>query len=269
MGIVNLTFDSFSGDGLYSKAQNSKIKIQDYVLEYVHNLIREGADIIDIGGQSTRPYSRPIPLKEEIERTIPVIKRLAKSIKVPISIDTYRAEVAKQALDNGALIVNDITGLRDPKMLKVVKRYNAGVVIMHMKGMPSTMQINPKYRSLIDEIIEFLDKAINRALDIGIAQDKIIIDPGIGFGKNFQHNLLIIKALKELKVLGKPILIGTSRKSFIGKILKVNPQNRLFGSISSVCLAVINGANIVRVHDVKETKQALEVLDRILKVSYR
>jgi len=266
MGIVNLTPDSFSGDGLY---KNPKLKDEiPKIIEYVEKMVSDGADIIDLGGQSSRPGSRPIPVKEELKRTIPVIKKLAKRIKIPLSIDTYRAQVAQQALDNGASLVNDITGLRDPAMLKVLKRYKAGIVIMHMKGMPSTMQINPQYKSLIDEIILFLSRAINKAKEKGIEEERIIVDPGIGFGKTLEHNLLILKALREFKVLGRPILIGTSRKSFIGKLLNLEPQKRLYGTLASVCLSVINGANILRVHDVKETKEALVILENILKTNY-
>ena len=266
MGIVNLTPDSFSGDGLY---KNSKLKDEiPKIIEYVEKMVKDGADIIDLGGQSSRPGSRPIPVKEELKRTIPVIKKLAKRIKIPLSIDTYRAEVAQQALDNGVSLVNDITGLRNPAMLKVLKKYKAGIVIMHMKGMPSTMQINPQYRSLIDEIILFLSRAINKAKEQGIEEERIIVDPGIGFGKTLEHNLLLLKALREFKVLGRPILVGPSRKSFIGKLLNLEPQQRLYGTLASVCLSVINGANILRVHDVKETKQALIILENILKTNY-
>jgi dihydropteroate synthase len=189
---------------------------------------------------------------------------LVKKIKAPISIDTYKPQVAKQALDNGAVIVNDIAGLRNPKMAKLIGRYNAAVVIMHMKGNPRTMQNNPVYKSLIDEIIEYLDKAINRAVQVGISREKIIIDPGIGFGKTLEHNLKILKYLKEFKILGRPILVGPSRKSFLGKILNVGPDKRLFGTLSSCILAVKNGANLVRVHDVREVKEALTVTDVIL-----
>jgi dihydropteroate synthase len=226
-------------------------------------MIRDGTDIIDVGGESSRPGARPIPIKEELDRTIPVIKALAKKIKVPISIDTSKPEVARQALDNGAVIVNDITALKNPKMAKVIAKYKAGVVIMHMKGNPATMQKNPLYKSLMDEIIEYLDKAINTAIDAGIDREKIILDPGIGFGKALVHNLEILKNLRELKVLGRPILVGPSRKSFIGKILNVGHQERIFGTVSSCVLAVKNGANMVRVHDVKAVKQALKVLDAI------
>lgn len=226
-------------------------------------MIDDGADIIDIGGESSRPGAQPVSIKEELARTIPVIKKLAKKINVPISIDTYKPEVARQALDNGAIIVNDITGLRNPEMIKVISRYKAGVVIMHMRGKPQTMQDNPVYKSLIDEIIDFLDDAIKKAVAAGISRDKIIIDPGIGFGKTFQHNLIILNKLSEFKVLGLPILVGPSRKSFIGKILKAEPGQRLFGTIGASILAAKNGAKIIRVHDVKEVKQALKVFDAL------
>lgn len=258
MGIVNLTPDSFSGDGLYGKWQI------DNIIEHVEKMVRDGADIIDVGGESTRPGAKAVSIKEELARVIPVIKVLSKKIKVPISIDTYKPQVAREALDCGGLMVNDIAGLRNPKMLKVVAKYKAAVVIMHMKGNPLTMQKNPVYKSLIDELIEYLHKAIERAVSAGIDKDKIIIDPGIGFGKTTEHNLEILKRLKEFKVLGRPILVGPSRKSFIGKILNVQPQERIFGTVSACVLAVKNGANLLRVHDVKEVHQALEVAAAII-----
>lgn len=261
MGIVNLTPDSFSGDGLYQKP-NIKNQISK-IVDFVEQMVRDGADIIDIGAESSRPGAKPVSVKEELQRSIPLIKALNKKISVPISIDTYKPEVAKVALDNGAAIVNDITALKNPKMAKVVAKYRAGVVIMHMKGNPRTMQKNPQYHSLIDEIIEYLDKAIKRAQEYGIDKEKIIIDPGIGFGKSLEHNLEILKRLKDFKVLGKPILVGPSRKSFIGKLLNVGPGMRIFGTLSSCVLAVQNGAKILRVHDVKAVKQALKVFDAI------
>jgi dihydropteroate synthase len=265
MGIVNLTPDSFSGDGLY-KIQKPKSKIQNlsYIVDYVERLVKDGADIIDIGGESTRPGAKPISVKEELRRTIPIIKKMTKIVRIPISIDTYKPEVAKQALDNGAVMVNDITGLRNAKMAKVVSQYKAAVAIMHMKGNPRTMQSNPVYKSLLDEIIDYLDKAIKQAVAFGIDKNKIIIDPGIGFGKTLEHNLEIFKRLRELKILGRPILIGPSRKSFIGKILNAGPQERIFGSVSACILAVKNGAHMVRVHDVEAVKQALKVSEAII-----
>jgi dihydropteroate synthase len=265
MGIVNLTPDSFSGDGLYKYQTKTKYqKLLSDIVEYVKCLVEDGADIIDLGGESSRPGAKAVSVEEELKRTIPVIKKLSQKIKVPLSIDTYKPEVAEQALDNGAVIVNDITGLRNPEMAKIVARHKAAVVIMHMKGKPSTMQKNPEYKSLMDEIISYLDKAINRAVAAGIDREKIIIDPGIGFGKTLEHNLEILKKLRELKTIGRPILIGASRKSFIGKILNLEPQERILGTLSSCVLAVQNGANILRVHDVKEVSQALKITDTIL-----
>lgn len=261
MGILNLTPDSFSGDGFYG-ISHIAYRIS-HIIDFVEKMVKDGADIIDIGGESSRPGAKPISLKEELSRTIPIIKILVKRIKVPISIDTYKPQVAQQALDNGVSIVNDITGLRDPKMIKVIFRYNCGVVIMHMKGKPCTMQNNPVYNSLIDEVIEFLRRAINTATKNGVSKDKIIIDPGIGFGKTAEHNLQILKRLKEFKILGRPILVGPSRKSFIGKILNVGPQERIFGTVASCILAVENGAKILRVHDIRQVKEALKVQEAI------
>lgn len=259
MGIVNLTPDSFSGDGLYGKWQI------DNIIDHIEKMVEEGTDIIDIGGESSRPQATPVPIKEELVRTIPVIKKIAKRIKVPISIDTYKPEVAKAALDSGASMVNDITGLRNKKMARIIARYKCGVVIMHMKGIPSNMQKNPTYKSLIDEIIEYLDRAIKIGVQAGIDREKIIIDPGIGFGKNVEHNLAILKSLREFKILGRPILVGPSRKSFIGKILNEPPDRRIPGTLTSCVLAALNGANILRVHDVKAVKQALKILDAVIR----
>ena len=261
MGIVNLTADSFSGDGLYGNCNFPATT--ERIVDYAQLLVNDGADIIDIGAESSRPGAKPVPVKEELKRAIPAIKILAKRIKVPISIDTYKPEVAKAALDCGAVIVNDITGLSDKKMRRLIARYKCGAVIMHMKGKPRNMQDNPFYCSLIDEIMDFLRKSITLALDAGIEEEKIIIDPGIGFGKTVEHNLTILKSLREFKVLGRPILVGPSRKSFIGKILNVPPDKRICGTLSSSVLAALNGADIVRVHDVKEVRQALKVMEAI------
>jgi dihydropteroate synthase len=261
MGIANITSDSFSGDGLYQKS-NIKNQISK-IIDYIEKMIRDGADIVDIGGESSRPGARPVPVKEELSRTIPVIKALAKKIKVPISIDTYKPEVARAALDNGAAIVNDISGLRNPKMRKVIAKHKAAVIIMHMKGNPRSMQKRPRYRSLINEITEYLDSAINSGIASGIDREKIIIDPGIGFGKTVEHNLEILRRLKEFKILGRPIMVGPSRKSFIGEILNAGPEARIFGTVSACLLAVKNGAHILRVHDVKELRQALKVSEAV------
>lgn len=262
MGIVNVTADSFSGDGLLAKEK----KIED-IIKYAEELVVQGADIIDIGGESTRPGAKAVAAKEEIKRTIPVIKRLSRRINIPISIDTYKPEVARLALESGASIINDITGLRNPKMIKVAVRSRARVIIMHMKGMPRYMQKNPRYESLMDEIIGYLDAAIKRAQDSGIDKKRIIVDPGIGFGKTVEHNLEILRNLRELKILGCPILVGPSRKSFIGRILGLPPQERLSGTLASVAVAVVSGVNIIRVHDVKFAVQAVKIAEAIKKAS--
>ncbi len=259
MGIVNITPDSFSGDGLAGLSL-------DKAVEYASSLVRDGADIIDIGGESSRPGAKSVSLKEEIARVIPLIKALARKINKPLSIDTYKPEVAKIALDNGASIINDITGLRNAKMAKIAARYRSAVIIMHMRGNPRTMQKNPVYGSLIDDISEYLKSAILKAKESGVREQSIIIDPGIGigFGKTLSHNLEILKRLKEFKSLGMPILIGASRKAFIGKLLNESePGKRLTGTIAASVSASLNGANILRVHDVKAVKEALKVTDRI------
>lgn len=263
MGIVNLTPDSFSGDGFYKDHGCLSLKKQT-AIDYTEQLIKDGASIIDIGGESSRPGAKPVGVKEEIRRTIPVIKQLVKKIKVPISIDTYKLEVAKQALDNGASMVNDITGLKNKLMAKTIAQYKAAVVIMHMQGNPRTMQKHPHYNSFMDESTIFLKKGLDLALESGIKENRIVVDPGIGFGKDLEHNLEILKKLKEFKILGQPILVGPSRKSFIGKILNNEQKDRLVGTITSCVLAAKNGANIVRVHDVKQISEALTVSDRII-----
>ena len=271
MGILNMTPDSFSGNGLLPAAGGNYARGRQAadILEYAQKLVDEGADIIDIGGESSRPGASAVSLKEELQRVIPAIKKISKKIKVPISVDTRRSEVARQALDSGAVIVNDITALRgDPLMAKIVSKYKAGLVLMHMKGKPLKMQRNPRYHNLMQEIVEYLEKSIELACGAGIDFEKIILDPGIGFGKTLEHNLLIIKSLEQLRILGRPILIGTSRKSFIGKITGQPAGKRLAATISSNCLSVFNGARILRVHDVKESKQALAVIDKIFSAGY-
>ncbi len=258
MGILNITPDSFSGDGVYQDTREA--------IETAQRLVAEGADIIDVGGESTRPGAEPVSLEEEIKRTIPVIERLAKETRVAISIDTKKAEVAKRALDSGATIVNDISGLdSDKDMREVAARYNAGVVIMHMKGSPRTMQQNPVYTNLIEEIIERLSLLVKEAREVGIREENIIIDPGIGFGKTFEHNLEILNNLSRFKVMDRPVLVGPSRKSFIGNILGVEPKERVFGTLAAAAIAVENDADIIRAHDVSAVKQAVMVADAIVR----
>jgi len=259
MGVLNVTPDSFSDGGRFYDLESA--------IEGGLSLAGEGADIIDVGGESTRPGSRPVGSKEQIRRVVPVIKRLSKRVKIPLSIDTQRADVARAALDAGAAIVNDISGLTyDKKIAKVAADYKAGLVLMHMKGTPRTMQRNPSYGCLIGDITKYLKVSINKALDAGVGKKQIMIDPGIGFGKTTEHNLQIIKHLSEFKSLGYPLLIGTSRKSVIGNVLNVPVDNRLMGTAATVVYAILEGANIIRVHDVKETKQLIKMTGAIEKV---
>jgi len=267
MGILNVTPDSFSNGGLFFDKEKA--------IEHALRMEEEGADIIDVGGESTRPGSEPVSIDEELRRILPVIEALTKRLKVPISIDTYKAEVAKRALDAGASIVNDISGLRfDPKMPEVIARYSVPVVIMHIKGTPRDMQINPTYTALIPEIMDYLKEGIEIAKKTGVSEDKIIIDPGIGFGKTVEHNLEILRRLSEFTSLEKPILIGPSRKSFIGKILGDLPSHfckvqgvptteRLEGTASAVAIGILNGANIIRVHDVRVMCRVTKIADAI------
>lgn len=258
MGILNITPDSFFDGGKYYGAKEAvgrALKMEE-----------EGADIIDIGGESSRPGARQLGEKEELARVIPVIKELVKKVKIPLSIDTYKPAAAKAALDAGASIVNDITalGYGGRKMAAVAVNCGAAVVLMHMQGKPFTMQKNPRYTDAAGEIIGFLEAGADAALKYGISKDRILIDPGIGFGKTPEHNFKILRRLREFKALGFPIVVGVSRKSFIGKALGDAPAaDRLIGSVSGGIWSVLNGANILRVHDVKETVQALKVLQRI------
>ncbi|OGX58750.1 MAG: dihydropteroate synthase [Omnitrophica WOR_2 bacterium RIFOXYC2_FULL_43_9] len=267
MGIVNLTPDSFSGDGLFTSPRHHVTTSPDlnYITDYAQKLVDEGADILDVGAESSRPGAKPVSVKEELQRLIPVLKKIRKKVKIPLSIDTYKSEVASQALANGADIINDITALSaDSLMAKVIKRHKAAVVLMHMKGKPRTMQVEPVYHNVMEEVTGYLRNAIMACLSAGIDFKKIVIDPGIGFGKTLDHTIAILKSLSQLKSLGRPIVIGTSRKSFIGKLTGDPVSERLAGTISSNCFAVTNGAHIVRVHDVKETKKAMAVLDTLL-----
>jgi len=260
MGILNVTPDSFSDGGKFlEKPKAIKRAIQ---------MVEDGADIIDIGGESTRPGSEPITIEEELQRTIPVITTVSKEIRQPVSIDTYKSEVAKRALDAGASLVNDISGLKfDPKMRNVIAHYEVPVILMHIKGTPNNMQQNPIYEALIPEILDYLRESVNIAESSGIPRDKILIDPGIGFGKTFEQNLEIIHNLKIFSFLEKPICIGPSRKAFIGKILgTTSTDERLEGTAAAVSASILNGANIVRVHDVKEMVRVAKVADAIMRI---
>lgn len=258
MGVLNVTPDSFSDGGKFfglEKALSQSLK-----------MVEEGADIIDIGGESTRPSSVPVSLEEEEKRVLPVIEALAKKITVPISIDTYKSQIARKALESGAEMINDISGLRfDSEMVKVVSRYNVPVIIMHIKGTPQNMQENPYYENVIKEIKDYFEERINLATASGISEENIILDPGIGFGKRFEDNLVVLKNLKEFKKLEKPLLLGLSRKSFIGKILDLPVEERLEGSLAALAYSIMQGAHIVRVHDVKESVRVARVADAILR----
>lgn len=260
MGILNITPDSFYKD---SRVMDIKEAVNRTI-----KFIQEGAKIIDIGGQSTRPFSDEIPEEEEIKRVIPIIKAIKSEIPkdIYISIDTYRSNVAKLALESGANIVNDISGLMfDKNMVKVIKDYNCGVVIMHIRGKPKNMQENPYYEDTIKEIKEELNLRIEYALNNGIKKEQIVIDPGIGFGKRVYDNLIILKYIDEFFDFELPILIGHSRKSFIGKVLNLeNPEDRLIGSVVVSSYLTLKGINIIRTHDVKETKQTIDMIYAIL-----
>jgi dihydropteroate synthase len=254
MGILNVTPDSFSDGGRFLAPARAA--------ERAFQMIDEGADFIDVGGESTRPQSEPISADEELRRVLPVVARLAEQTNIPISIDTTKAKVASEALAAGARIVNDISGLHfDAKMAEAVANKSASVVLMHIKGTPQTMQLNPTYDNLVGEVMAYLQAGIEKAKQAGIVQ--IIVDPGIGFGKTQAHNLHLLRELTRLKALGFPILVGASRKSFIGTILKLPVEQRVEGSVAAAVVAAMNGANIVRVHDVKETKRAMLIADAI------
>jgi dihydropteroate synthase len=259
MGILNVTPDSFSDGGHFFN--------RDRAIEQALRMQTDGADIIDIGGESTRPGSEPVSVRDEISRTIPVIKSLVKAANIPVSIDTCKSQVADAALSAGASIVNDISGLRfDKKMAHVIARHKAPVAIMHIKGTPKNMQNNPVYKALIPEIMDSLRESIAIAEQAGIPGDRIIIDPGIGFGKTVAHNLEIIRRLDEFAGFEKPVLLGPSRKSFIGKVLGDLPvTERLEGTAAAVAAAILKGAHILRVHDVKEMVRVARLADAIKK----
>jgi dihydropteroate synthase len=254
MGILNVTPDSFSDGGAYERPTPA--------FERAMVMVSEGADIIDVGGQSSRPGSRPVPEEEELARVVSVVERIREEWDGPISIDTYRTRVASEAIQAGASIVNDITALlAEPDIATVAASSDAAVVLMHMRGTPTTMQESPTYQDLIGEVAAFLRDAIDRARAAGIGDDQIAIDPGIGFGKTTEHNLAILRRLPELSVLGKPLLVGPSRKRFIGNVLDLPVDDRLEGTLATVAYAVAQGARIVRVHDVAESVRVVRMTE--------
>lgn len=254
MGVLNVTPDSFSDGGHFFD--------QDRAVERGEQMVTDGADFIDVGGESTRPGSDPVPLDEELRRVIPVIRRLTKRLPVPVSIDTYKPEVARAALDEGASIVNDITALTSsPEMGELIADRKASVILMHMQGTPRTMQKNPTYDDVVDDVISFLRSRIRIARDLGIRQ--VVADPGIGFGKTLEHNLELLKRLDEFGNLDVPVLIGVSRKSFLGAILDLPAAERIEGTAAAVTASILKGASVIRVHDVKEMKRVALVADAL------
>jgi len=256
MGIVNVTPDSFSDGGKYSSV--------DLAVEHALQLIAEGADILDIGGESTRPGADPVDLEEELRRVIPVIEALSKVTTVPLSIDTYKPEVMRASIQAGADIVNDICALREDGALEFVANSNAAVCLMHMQGIPQTMQINPQYTDVVAEVKQFLTDRVEACLAHGIARERILLDPGFGFGKTTAHNVALIQHLDRFLELGFPLLVGLSRKSVLGRIAGGDEQQRLHAGLAASVISVMKGAKIVRVHDVKATVDALKVVAAVM-----
>jgi dihydropteroate synthase len=258
MGVLNVTTDSFSDGGQFFEPEKA--------IEHGLKMAADGAAIIDIGGESTRPGSEPVSPEQQIKRVVPVIKALSKKITVPISIDTYSIEVAKAALDAGAAMINDITALSDERMGQLAAKQQVPVVLMHMQGTPQTMQIEPKYDDVVGEVRQFLLERAERAEQFGILKERIFIDPGIGFGKTLEHNILLLRNIDKFIATGYRVLVGTSRKSFIGKLTgKENPAERIFGTAATVALCVTAGVSIVRVHDVAEMADVIKVTQAVYK----
>lgn len=257
MGIVNVTPDSFSDGGKYSST--------DLAVAHALELIAQGADILDIGGESTRPGAEPVSLDEELRRVVPVIEALSAVSTVPLSIDTYKPEVMRQAIAAGADIVNDVRALQEECAVEIVANSKAGVCLMHMQGMPQTMQLAPSYQDVVAEVKQFLAERMQVVMAAGITQDRILLDPGFGFGKTTAHNIALIQHLDVISELG-PLLVGLSRKAVLGKIAGGDEQQRLHAGLASSVISAMKGAKIVRVHDVKATVEALKVVRAVLPV---
>ena len=252
MGILNVTPDSFSDGGRYMERERA--------IEHAREMVAQGADIIDVGGESTRPGAHPVSLKEEVDRVVPVVEALSRKLEVPISVDTYKAPVAKMALERGAIMVNDISGLRfSPHMIDVVAQYRPWVVVMHMKGTPRDMQEAPWYEDVIGEVEGFFEERLRYLESHGISREKVILDPGIGFGKRLEDNLSLLRNIDRFLHLGCPIMVGPSRKSFIGTVLDLPVEERLEGTLAAVSIAVFQGAQIVRVHDVQPPRRVVDL----------
>ncbi|MBX6422884.1 dihydropteroate synthase [Thermosulfurimonas sp. F29] len=257
MGILNVTPDSFSDGGSFYHPEAA--------LRQAERLIEDGADILDIGGESTRPFAEPVSEEEELRRVIPVIEAVRQRFpEIPISVDTYKARVAEEALSAGADIVNDVSALRfDPGMTEVIRRHRPPVVLMHMKGTPQTMQIDPRYEDPVREIREFLRERAELVRSLGVPPQGIIVDPGIGFGKRFEDNLALLRAVRAFRELGYPVLYGPSRKAFLGEILKKEARERDIGTVATVVFLALSGADLVRVHNVAWCREALAVIDHL------
>ncbi len=258
MGIVNVTPDSFSDGGKYSST--------DLAVEHGLALIAEGADILDIGGESTRPGAPPVSLDEELRRVMPVIEALAAVSTVPLSIDTYKPEVMRSAIAAGIDIVNDVRALQEDGAVEIVANSDVGVCLMHMQGMPQTMQLAPSYQDVVSEVVHFLSDRMHVATSAGIAIDRIVLDPGFGFGKTTAHNIALIQHLTEIDAIGRPLLVGLSRKSVLGKIAGGDEQQRLHAGLAASVISAMKGAKIVRVHDVKATVDALKIVTAVMPV---
>ena len=257
MGIVNVTPDSFSDGGKFLNV--------DTAVAHALKLVQEGAEILDVGGESTRPCAEPVSETEELRRAIPVIEQLVRQIKIPISIDSMKPAVARAALQAGASIVNDVAANRsDDAMWKVVAEFASGYICMHAQGTPQTMQRNPVYRDVVGEVGGFFAERLEKLNEAGVASDQVVLDIGIGFGKTLEHNLSLLANLRSFKKLERPMLVGVSRKSFIGKLLGVEPNERLPASLACATLAVADGAQIIRTHDVAETVQAVRLAEALL-----
>jgi dihydropteroate synthase len=258
MGIVNVTPDSFSDGGKYSST--------DLAVEHGLALIAEGADILDIGGESTRPGAPPVSLDEELRRVMPVIEALAAVSTVPLSIDTYKPEVMRSAIAAGIDIVNDVRALQEDGAVEIVANSDVGVCLMHMQGMPQTMQLAPSYQDVVSEVVHFLSHRMHVVTSASIAIDRIVLDPGFGFGKTTAHNIALIQHLTEIDAIGRPLLVGLSRKSVLGKIAGGDEQQRLHAGLAASVISAMKGAKIVRVHDVKATVDALKIVTAVMPV---
>jgi dihydropteroate synthase len=255
MGIVNVTPDSFSDGG--------KFAATNLAVEHALKLAAEGADILDIGGESTRPNATPVGLQEELDRVIPVIEALAKQVNIPLSIDTYKPQVMQAAINAGANMVNDVRALQEHGAMEIVAKSNVGVCLMHMQGTPQTMQDNPHYNDVVNDVSAFLAERLQASIDAGIVRDRILLDPGFGFGKTREHNITLLQNLESFASLGQPLLVGLSRKSVLGQMTGNDVDARLYASIAASVLAAQKGAKILRVHDVKATVEALKVVAAI------